>query len=103
MINLLGALGIKFLLFDHIDFAKYRLEIKKYFNNNNNVNKLFNCPYCSGFWCGILVGLLNYNGFIYMILLGFSTAFISLTWSIKTYRCMDEYENFKEKEINKEL
>lgn len=78
--DLIFALSIRFFLFDFILFKNWRDFLKRryYF-----FRKLFSCTYCQGFWCGIVVSLLNHNPPTwYNLKFAFISAVAAFTWTV---------------------
>jgi hypothetical protein len=86
------TLSIRFFLFEFILFKKIRetLTTKHYI-----FKKLFSCAFCQGFWCGLLVYLINYHPVFSLLSwfeFGFITAFLSFTWVMIMDPLITKYE-----------
>lgn len=88
--NIFLTLSIRFFLFDFILFKT----IRNYLMEKHYIfKKLFSCPFCQGFWSGILIFIFsNKIDFIPMLKFSFITAFLSLTWAISTHQLIKNYE-----------
>lgn len=92
---ILLTLSIRFFLFDFILFKGIREYLKKkgYF-----FKKLFGCPFCQGFWCGLGVYLATQPISLYWQQLaaflgfGFVTAYLGLISAAIFYPLIQKYE-----------
>ena len=92
---MLLTLSIRFFLFDFILFKDLRdyLNTKGYF-----FRKLFSCPFCQGFWCGLGIFLIaneitiNISILLSMFSFGFVTAYLSLLTTVIFYPLIEKYE-----------
>lgn len=83
-LELLFILSIRFFLFDFYLFESLREKIKK--KSNKKVKKLLSCPYCQGFWCGLITNISKviftnevFDLFI-LVMITFASAILSFTW-----------------------
>ncbi|NLM21647.1 MAG: hypothetical protein GX207_07870 [Peptococcaceae bacterium] len=95
LLEFLLALSIRFFLFDFILFKRIRnyLKQKGYF-----FRKLFSCPFCQGFWCGLAV-YLYYHGFSLswaqisqLLAFGFISAYLGLITAVALEPLINIYE-----------
>ncbi|QGG49062.1 DUF1360 domain-containing protein [Heliorestis convoluta] len=97
-IELLFALSLRFFFFDFILFKRIREKLKK---KNYFFKKLFSCPFCQGFWCGLFVYLVHhlpfapshFHNWLALIQFGFASALLSLTWAVIVYPFIKRYED----------
>jgi len=95
LFELLVALSIRFFLFDFVLFKKIRLYLKQkgYF-----FRKLFSCPFCQGFWCGLAVYLynhtvgLNWQQIVSLLCFGFISAYLGLATAVVLHPLIKNYE-----------
>jgi len=95
LFNMLLTLSIRFFLFDFILFKGLRnyLNSKGYF-----FQKLFSCPFCQGFWCGLGIFLtahrvsFNLSFLLSMLFFGFVTAYLSLITTAVFYPLIEKFE-----------
>ncbi|AFV02759.1 hypothetical protein UNSWDHB_1608 [Dehalobacter sp. UNSWDHB] len=93
--ELLLALSLRFFLFDFVLFKKIRdaLKQKGYF-----FCKLFGCPFCQGFWCGLAVFLYYHSlqpdlqQFIAFLGFGFISAYLGLVSAVIIDPLIQRYE-----------
>ncbi|MDD2421197.1 MAG: hypothetical protein PHC60_07065 [Heliobacteriaceae bacterium] len=95
VVDLLFALALRFFFFDFVLFKSFRAWLRE---KHYGWRKLFSCPFCQGFWCGVLVFLLanNLEGtWLFakqLIFFSFSSAFLALTWTIWAFPLVKNYE-----------
>lgn len=92
---LLLALSIRFFLFNFILFAG----VREYLRTKGYVfNKLFSCPFCQGFWCGLGVFLATYgislqvSYLLFLLSFGFVSAYLGLLTTVVFYPLIEKYE-----------
>lgn len=89
------ALSIRFFLFDFILFKPIRnyFKTKGYF-----FRKLFGCPFCQGFWCGLGVYIyfhsisFNLQQIINFLAFGFCSAYLGLVAAVTIHPLLTKYE-----------
>jgi len=89
------ALSIRFFFFDFILFKAIRESLKQrgYF-----FRKLFGCPFCQGFWCGLGVFLyfhsvkLDCQDIINFFSFGFISAYLGLFSAVMLHPLIQKYE-----------
>lgn len=91
-LTLLGGVGLSHILTDSSiveKLIKNPLEKIKNLTSNkiittliNNFLEMMNCYQCSGFWSGLIVGLLLSNGILLSIILGFGVSFLSMFFAV---------------------
>lgn len=92
---LLLALSIRFFLFDFILFKGIREYLRKkgYF-----FKKLFGCPFCQGFWCGLGVYLaahpitIDWTKIATWLSFGFISAYLGLATTVTLDPLIQRYE-----------
>lgn len=93
--QLLFALSIRFFLFDFVLFKPIREFLKKkgYF-----FRKLFGCPFCQGFWCGLGVffynnpDIQNWQQLITFVSFGFISAYLGLVAAVALHPLIERFE-----------
>jgi hypothetical protein len=93
--ELLLALSLRFFFFDFILFKPIReaLKTKGYF-----FRKLFGCPFCQGFWCGLGVDLYHHSfSFVWpqiitFLSFGFISAYLGLATAVALNPLIQKYE-----------
>ncbi len=96
VLEFLLALSIRFFVFDFILFKGIRESLKKkgYF-----FRKLFGCPFCQGFWCGLAVFLYHHplsislSGIITFLSFGFISAYLGLATAVMLHPLIQRYES----------
>lgn len=93
--SMLLALSIRFFLFNFILFEG----VRKYLNTKGYIfRKLFSCPFCQGFWCGLGVFLATYgisfqiSSLLFMLSFGFVSAYLGLLTTVVFYPIIEKYE-----------
>lgn len=95
LFELLLALSLRFFLFDFVLFKPVRNYLKKkgYF-----FRKLFGCPFCQGFWCGLAVFLYYHSicfslpQIITFFAFGFISAYLGLAAAVTLHPLIQKYE-----------
>lgn len=91
VLDIIFVLSIKFFVFDFVNFKPIRdnlLKLQNYF-----ISKLLKCPFCQGFWLGLITHSLKYNESLANDLyFGFITAIICLCWNVIFWPLIDNYE-----------
>lgn len=91
--DLLLALSIRFFLFDFILFKQIRDFLKR---QGYVFKKLFGCPFCQGFWCGLGVYLcsqpLPWPNFLPWLSFGFISAYLALAAAVILHPLIEKYE-----------
>ncbi|HHV65338.1 MAG TPA: DUF1360 domain-containing protein [Peptococcaceae bacterium] len=93
--ELLLSLSLRFFLFDFILFKGIReyLQKKGYF-----FRKLFNCPFCQGFWCGLGVFFFyhpvtfTWQSLLTWLSFGFVSAYLGLAAAVILHPLIQKYE-----------
>lgn len=96
LFQFLLALSIRFFLFDFVLFKPFREFLKKsgYF-----FRKLFGCPFCQGFWCGLGVYLCYYpveptfRFLVSIFCFGIISAYLGLALAVMLNPLIQKYEN----------
>lgn len=89
------ALSIRFFLFDFVLFKRVReyLKGKGYF-----FRKLFGCPFCQGFWCGLGVFLsfhsleYSWSWLVGFLSFGFISAYLGLIFAVTIHPLLQKFE-----------
>ena len=95
VLEFLLALSIRFFLFDFVLFKRIRNYLKQ---KGYVFCKLFSCPFCQGFWCGLAVyiyfhGLvLNWSHISSLFCFGFVSAYLGLVTAVVLEPLINYYE-----------
>ncbi|UWG98127.1 hypothetical protein LPY66_04805 [Dehalobacter sp. DCM] len=95
ILEILFALSLRFFFFDFVLFKRIRnyLKGKGYF-----FRKLFGCPFCQGFWCGLGIFLLHrtihfsWSWLLDFLAFGFICAYLSLILAVTIHPLLQKYE-----------
>ena len=91
------ALSIRFFIFDFYLFRSYRESLK---DDHWIWNKLFQCPFCQGFWSTLIVypWIVENGSLIQLPFVMFAGAYISLLLAVFIDTHIDKWELKKEKD-----
>lgn len=93
--ELLLVLSIRFFLFDFKLFKNIREKLKP---KNYFFKKLFTCTFCQGFWCGMIIYLVEHQ-LTSLFTLGefmFISAIVCFSWTVAFYPLIRKYEKDSE-------
>ena len=80
LIYVLGTIGMSHIIVDGSIFETPRNYIIKTFPNS--LGKLISCYACTGFWCGIIAGLICFTNIGLIFLCGCAGSFLSSTGAL---------------------
>ena len=85
VLDILFVQAIRFYLFEFYVFKSVRNYIKSF---GWYVKKLIECPFCHGFWCGVIYYIARHGAgdFFSIIQFGFITSFVSFAWFVFSYK-----------------
>jgi hypothetical protein len=85
LLIIVAACGIRFVIFEMFESVPKRTVCRW-----RKLEKLCRCPFCQGFWVGLIVALIVLSSLPAALLIGFATAYVSYVVYITTAEGHDD-------------
>jgi hypothetical protein len=85
LLIVVAACGIRFVIFEMFESVPKRTVCRW-----KRLGKLCRCPFCQGFWVGLIVALIVTSSLLTALLAGFATAYVSYVVYITTAEGHDD-------------